>query len=820
MRRPSKIPESYNNERRNILKFGALSCAALAAGGGGLGLSHLFRPAPAAAADVPKLPDDPFILTTCVNNCGNTCVLKAFVRGDKIVRVETDHSVEDDWENGVFQPRPCPRGRSMRRHMYSADRLKTPLRRTGKRGEGKFEPISWDEALDIVADKLKYCIENYGNASVYSHYASGVITGPMTRRENFWRLMNCLGGFSIGYSDYSSAQNQAALRSFYGKPGYSGNPITDIANTKLAVFFGANFSETRSGGGGLQYEILEAKKKGATRVIVIDPRYTDTCVTVADEWIPIRPGTDAALAAALAHVLISEEMIDKDFLASHCIGFDAATMPEGAPQNASYSDYILGTGYDGVPKTPAWAAPITGIPAARITALAREIGQAKPCYIMQGWGIQRQAAGEMNVLSVAVLAAMTGNMGVRGGNNGDYDSYFQSKTPKLPIGKNGVAAKFPVFLWLRAVEDGKGLTAAQDGVIGADSFPADIKFIWNYAGNTLINQHSDINNTIRVLSDETKCEMIVVMDTHMTASARWADIVLPSCMYPEQTDIQGPSYAMNTDWVLLTGAVKPFFESRPVYDVCVDLARRLGVEEQFTEGRDREGWIEFLYQDFTRKQFPELPETVAEARKMGVHYRAKSRLLPVPFEDFRKDPVANPLKTPSGKVEIFSMALHALAARRTLDAGALGEVIPPVPQYVPTWEGYEDHKTREKYPLQIFGNHYKGRTHSHYANVDWLKEVLPQTLWINPLDAQARGIRHNDLVRVFNDRGEVRVRAKVTPRIIPGVLCLPQGAWYTPDSPGGKIDVGGCINTLTAYRPTPIARANPQHTNLVQVALA
>ena len=165
------------------------------------------------------MPDEQFMYSSWFKICGNTCVLKAYVRDDKVVRIESDHDGKEDWENGIFQIRACPRGLSMRRHMYSPDRLKTPLKRVGKRGEGKFEPISWDEALDTVAEKLRYCIDNYGNASVYSHYASGVITGPMTRRENFWRLMNCLGGFALGTSDYSSAQNQAALRYFYGRPG-------------------------------------------------------------------------------------------------------------------------------------------------------------------------------------------------------------------------------------------------------------------------------------------------------------------------------------------------------------------------------------------------------------------------------------------------------------------------------------------------------------------------------------------------------------------------------------------------------------------------
>ncbi|MDR2826354.1 MAG: molybdopterin-dependent oxidoreductase [Deltaproteobacteria bacterium] len=808
---------ALGRDRRNVLKLGALSCAAVTASG--LGLGSLFRPAQAKAA-TPKVPDDPFIYAACINNCGSTCILKAFVRDDKIIRIETDNEVDDDWQNGIFQVRACPRGRSMRRHMYSADRLKTPLKRVGKRGEGKFAPISWDEALDTVAAKLKECIEKYGNASIYSNYASGVTTGPMTRREVFWRLMNCLGGFSLGTSDYSSAQNQAALRFMYGRPGYSGNPITDIAYTKLGVFFGANFSETRSSGGGLQYEILEAKKKNNTRIIVIDPRYTDTCVTVADEWIPIRPGTDAALASALAYVLIRENMIDRDFTADYCQGFDSAGMPEGAPENASYSDYILGTGYDKIAKTPEWAAPITGIPAANIYRLAREIGQAKPCYITQGWGLQRQAAGEMNAMSVAALAAITGNMGIRGGGNGDYDRYYQTGTPRFPAGDNAVKARFPVFLWLKAVEDGKNLTAVNDGVTGADKYPTDIKFIWNYAGNAIINQHSDITNTQKVLSDDSKCEMIVVMDTHMTSSARWADIILPSCVYPEQTDIQGPSYSMNTDWIVLTEAVKPFFESRNAYDVCVGLAKRLGVEEQFTEGRDREGWIDFLYQTVSRKAFPDLPPTVAEARKLGIHRRAKTRELPIPFEDFRANPTGKPLATPSGKVELFSTGLYKLSQSRPVDPKVKGEVIPPTPQYVATWEGFEDTETKKKYPLQLFGHHYKGRTHSHYAHVDWLLEIQPQTLWINPIDAGERGIQHGELVRVFNDRGEVRVRAKVTPRIIPGVLSLPQGAWYTPLSGNSGVDIGGCINTLTAYRPTPIARGNPQHTNLVQVSKA
>ncbi len=800
-----------HSTRRQFLKFGAITVAASSLGVGAKKL--LLRKAHAKAALAP-VPEN-FFYSACMNNCGSCCVLKCFTdENNQVIRIETESGIKDDWENGIFQVRACPRGRSYRRYMYTESRLKYPMKRVGKRGEGKFERITWEEALDTIADKLKYCIDNYGNNSIFSTYASGVGLGTILRRESFYRLMNLMGGFVLGASDYSSAQNQAALRAMYGIAGYSGNAITDIANTKLAVFFGANITETRMSGGGLQYEILEAKAKNNTRIIVIDPRFSETCVTVADEWIPIRPGTDAALASALAYVMIKENMVDMDFIRTYAIGFDSSQMPESAKPNTSYSDYILGTGYDKVAKTPEWASKITGIPAQRIVQLAREMGQAKPCYIAQGWGLQRQANGEMQTLAVAALATITGNVGLRGGNNGDLDAYFPITVPKLPTGPNPVKVTFPVYQWLNVVDNPKGMTAAKDGIIGADTYPTEIKFLWNYAGNGLINQHSEINNTKRVLGDESKCEMIVVMDSHHTASAQWADIVLPSCAYNESADIYGSSYGQDIEYYIFSGAAKPYHESKTIYEVCTELAKRFGIEEAFTEGRDHEAWLEYNYQNVCRQKMPSLPPTLAEARKQAIWHQAKSRDLPIKFKPFRDDPIANPLKTPSGKIELYSEFLQNLAEIRG-KGQYLGEEIYPVAQYIATWESYGDVETRKQFPLQMIGHHYKGRTHSMYGDCDWLKEVMPQNLWINPVDAKKRGIVHGEMVSVFNDRGEVHVPVKVTPRIMPGVVSLPQGAWYKPNSQG--VDMGACTNTLTAYRPTIISKANPQHTNLVEV---
>ena len=181
------------------------------------------------------------------------------------------------------------------------------------------------------------------------------------------------------------------------------------------------------------------------------------------------------------------------------------------------------------------------------------------------------------------------------------------------------------------------------------------------------------------------------------------------------------------------------------------------------------------------------------------------------YQAFRNDPQANPLTTPSGKIEIYSTQLAEIAANWELPDG---DVIHPLPVYSPGFEHHDD-PLRAKWPLQLTGFHYKARTHSTYGNVDVLKAACRQEMWINPLDAKQRGITSGDKVRIFNGRGEVHIEAKVTPRILPGVVALGEGAWYDPDGKG--IDKGGCINVLTTQRPSPLAKGNPSHSNLVQV---
>jgi anaerobic selenocysteine-containing dehydrogenase len=297
--------------------------------------------------------------------------------------------------------------------------------------------------------------------------------------------------------------------------------------------------------------------------------------------------------------------------------------------------------------------------------------------------------------------------------------------------------------------------------------------------------------------------------------------------------------------ILRQQAIEPLGECRTLFDMCAAIARRMGVEQEFTEGRSHDEWVEYMYRQ-CRKIRPDLPESFEEAFHTGLFKWSRGDQPKIGLQAFHEDPDRSPLSTPSGKIEIFSRRLWDLARSWELPEG---DVISALPEYHQTWGMPEqagigdtpalpicpagmsrqsilaagtflrrplgERSVPDQSLLQLIGHHHKQRTHSSYGNNPWLKEVAPHSLWINPLDAESRGITHGDRVRVFNEIGQTEVPAKVTPRIMPGVLSLPQGAWYTPDEKG--LDKNGSINVLTSQRPSPLAKGNPQHTNLVQV---
>ena len=789
--------------RRSFVKTTGALGALAAAGGAATATGSLFGVGAAHAdADAP----DEVVWGHCAINCPSRCPLKFHVKDDEIVWVEADTSSDAAFEDR--QARACLRGRSYRRWMNSPDRLIYPLKRVGARGEGKFERISWEEAIDTIAGELTRVIESYGNDAVYIDYATGV--EGVTTGQPFQRLLNLCGGYLDYYGSYSAAQLAYMQATVFGASG-GGSALKTAEDAELVLVFGSSPIETRQGGLHTHYDYVALREKTKGKIIVIDPRFNDSLSGHSDQWLPINPGTDAALVAAIAYELIAADRIDVDFLHTYCSGFDEESMPEAARgKHLSYKDYVLGEGYDKVEKSPEWAAPITGIDADAIRALAAEIAEASPLFVTQGWGPQRRSNGEWNFWSICLLPLLVGQAGKPGTNNGNRESRFIIPLTDFPSGENPVEASISCFLFTDAIDHGTEMTKTKDGVRGADRLSNNIKFLINYAGNCLTNQHSDINKAHDILADESKCEFILAVDTVMCDSAKYADILLPDLFRSEQVSLA--STGSNTAYIVTAQpCTSPKFERKTAYEMCEMLAEKLGVRDEFTEGKTQAEWIEELY-EADREEDPELP-SYAELVEMGVYKRERPGN--IALDKFVADPVENALATPSGKIEIFSQKIAKAMEEWEF---AEDETVYPVPAYVPEWHGVET--TTDEFPLALSGFHYRGRVHSSWGSIELLKEANPQELWINPVDAESRGIKQGDRVSVKNEFGETQLLAKVTPRIVPGTVAMAQGAWHDADMQGDRIDRGGCINTLTTQRPSPLAKGNPQHSNICNVSKA
>ena len=864
----------------------------------------------------------------CAIDCPGRCPLELHLCDGELARVSANKAAP-----------ACHRGLSMRAWANSPDRLMWPLRRVGPRGSAQFERVTWDEALDEISDQLARIRREHGNESIYLAYTTGQ---SCTTADPFERLMNCFGGFLDHYNNYSNPQINAMVRSTYG-PGAlypGGSELDAAADARLVLVFGASPAETGTGRAtwhGAWDRVVEQVGERGGRIVMVDPRRNGSIPkrkgsdqqTVS--WLPINPGTDGALAAALLHELaFTHNALDWDFLRERCIGFTDETLPEHRRGlGLSVMDYLRGTGYDHMAKTPPWAAAITGIPANDIRELASQLATARPAFIMQGWGPQRRSNGEMTSGMIMMLAAALGQVGLPGTNNGMNIAWGGGFLTRVSVGRNAVPFRIPAYRFLDAIENGEAL-GAREGVRGlpeascgnaegpgstqeapaendaargfalaakaslektshsnratysvqhqngAAHLPCSIKAIICHGGNCLTNQHGDVNRAHRVLGDPSKCELILNIDVEFTDSARYADIVLPDLFRMEQES------AMDADgWgrriAASTGELGARFERRGAWEVCVELAKRWGIEDAFTEGRTEGEWIRLLYEG-DRERSTGLP-TFDRLLEEGLAWRTDCAEPFVALADWRSDPDAHPLDTPSGKIELFSeqLAVAAEALRGTPDEGA----ITPIPTYVPEWGPAEfaverpatdgaqkpDAELREDghgcessaflpaggqeyesdaglpiggrksesntepacdQPLRVFGFHSVARIHSSWGNVPAVSRRVPQVISINPADADARGIATGDLVEASNRFGTLRLPAHVTEDVIAGTIVMPQGAWWqaeghsmqnTPGAANARtadaaepIDVGGCINTLTTSRPSPLAFGNPQHT--------
>lgn len=742
------------------------------------------------------------IPTTGRNNCGGRCIIYAHVRDGIIEKLSTETTGTPE------HPVPlcaCARGLNYHKTFLGEDRLRWPMKRTGERGEGKFSRISWEEALDILTSEYIRIRDTYGPGSRYVNDGCG-ISAVMRGDRIMRRLLALDGGYLGSYNSYSSACIRNATDITYGTSETGTHP-SDWLNSQLIILWGHNPAETRFDSSSMFY--LKKAKAAGIPVIVIDPRKNDTVLALDAQWIPIRPATDSALADAMAYFIIKEGLQDQGFLDTCCLGFDAAHMPEGVDPSLNCLSYLMGEN-DGIPKTPEWGETITGIPADTIRELAIRYATTKPAAIIQGYGAQRNAYGEQSARGVILLTCLTGNVGISGGSAAGSGDCSTHKLPKFPVPDNPYNRELPVFLWTDAIDHGKemneydGIRTCDQGIFDDPkdiALDSNIKMIFNLASNTLINQHGDINRTAKLLKDTSKCEFIVCSDLFMTASAKFADLLLPGISMFEEENITKP-WKFTEFLGFNNKVIEPLYECKTEYEWIRELAKGIGLEEEFTEGRDYSQWMSYIYEDL-RTSEPELPE-YDEFREKGI-YKFEEGHYPISFEKEVKDPKHYPFPTPSGKIELFSTKLWK---------NPMKDFMPPIPRYVAPPEGPQDPLTK-RFPLQLSGWHSKCRTHTVHDNNLNLRKLDPQKLWIHPEDAAARSINDGDMVLVYNDRGQVKIPAKITDRVAKGVTTLSQGTWYTPDENG--VDTRGSINVLTSQRPTPFARGNGQHTNLVEV---
>ena len=728
--------------------------------------------------------DVKIIRTTSTFDCGGRCPLKLHVKDNRIMRIEGDDIAEPE------QLRTCLRCRALRQYVHHPQRLLYPQKRVGERGEGKFERISWDEALETLAGQLIRVKETYGSEGIFLATGGGYLAGLHNGGFAAQRLMNQFGGCVTHYGNISSEGAVWASLTQYGSV-MVGHSREDMLNSKLIILWGWDPARMISGTNTM-YHVIKARENGA-RVIAIDPRYHDTAATVADAWIPIRPGTDTAMMVAMAHVMIAEKLQDQPFLDKYSVGFD------------KFKDYVLGQ-EDGTEKTPQWAAEICGVDADTIIRLAREYAGTKPAALMDCQGPARSAMGEQYNRCAATLSAMTGNVGRAGGSAcGGLMGIpvgHMFRMSAIPPGKNpfemeGPNVKGTLDIRKRVIKR-IHINNIFDAILKGKQagYPADIKLMWSMCNNYL-NQTGNSNKAARALQ---KLEFFCAQELFMTAQARYADLLLPVTSAVERSDLTRP-WPSGPYFTFMNRALEPLGECKSDLDIVSELAQRLGIEGFNPHSEDE--WLK-MFVDLN----PEYQEHIKDFdkfKKDGIH-RVELDAPIIAFKEQIDDIEKNPFPTPYGKIEIFSHRVSDLNKPDT----------PPIPKYLPTPEDRSD-PLIEKFPLQLLTPHPKNRVHSELYMVPWLREVEEHRAWVNSADADIRGIKDGDEIFVFNDRGKVAIKAWVTERIIPGVICIFEGAWYNPDKDG--IDRGACANTLTkdAYSGGGAAVLN---TSLVEVEKA
>lgn len=720
------------------------------------------------------------VLTSCSHDCGGRCVLKAHVAGGRIVRIETD-------DGGEPQLRACLRGRAYRQRVYAPDRLKYPMKRVGPRGEGRFQRISWDEALDTVAAELGRVKNTHGNASILLLASGGnqsVLHGPASVGE----VLTPFGGYTRTWGYPSFEGTSFASMATYGTL-MTGSSRKELLNSGMIILWGWNPAES-IWDTNTTLALMEAKETGI-RIVSVDPRFTDSAVALAAEWVPIRPGTDPAMLIAMAHVIIRDGLHDQGFIDTYTLGFE------------KFQSYVMGW-EDGVAKTPGWAEEITGVPGSAIERLAVEYATTKPAALMPGWAPARGVQGEQFARAANTVIAMTGNVGRSGGYAGGFMRAYQSRLVGMPRGERnpverGAPPRPDSLHKLRGAGSATSarihFTKVYDAILRgkAGGYPCHPRLAYVICMNPLCSM-PDVNLGIEAFKN---LEFIVVHEQRMTPTARFADILLPVNTFMEREDIVTP-WLGSPYYLYMNRAIDSMDESKSDREICAELGARLGVDGPAGVHKDEELLRMVTAGTGDIPSFDEFREKAVVKIEEDPPF--------VAFKQQIDDPDNNPFPTLSGKIEIFCDHLAEMDNPR----------IPPIAKYLPSPESPDDPLV-ERYPLQLVTSHYKRATHSSLEGIPWLEELEPRMVSVSTQDAVERGILDGDRVLVFNDRGTVLMRARVTERIMPGVVDIAEGGWFDLGEDG--VDRGGCANTLTSCEHSP-GGAWATNTTLVEVRRA
>ncbi len=803
-------------------------------------------------------------------NLTNGGPVQVYVRDGRIIRVRPLVLTDSDavsWTIATADRKFTPLRKACvspftaveKARIYSDARIKYPLvredfdphgkRNPENRGKSGYKRIDWDNALDIVAGEMKRIRETYGPEAVMSRASSHHNWGNVGYRTSTWaRFFNMIGFTDILDNPDSWEGWHWGATHAYGFFWRLGMPeqydlLEDaLKNTDIVVHWGNDPDSTRGIYGGQESAVWRLWLRDlGKKQIFIDPFCNYTATILGDKWIAPRPGTDAAMAEAIAWVWLTEGTYDKDYVAARTVGFD------------DFKKHVLGDNC-----TPERAAEICDVPAYTIKSLAREWATSRTMLAAGSRGGEsgacRQAYGTEWARLMVLLQAMQG-LGKPGVNiwgttmgspyNADFDfpgyssfgpnflNEFARNKAENPVMQRVYRLLIPEAIlnppisWLGQTFCGESL----EQQFIPYTYPApgcsEVKMFYRYGGSFL----GTMTGTSRWVKmyQSPKLEFVVNQDCWWCTETGLADIILPACTNFERYDIgewantggythHGSNACNHRVIVYQHKCIEPLYESKSDYKIFTELADRLGIKEKFTEGNTDEDWIEKVFnhsdlpryisfEDFKKKGYfiVPMPDNYAPTPGLRWFYEGRECDTPDHFNPKKDTEKGKELGTYSGKIEFVSQSL----LKHLPD----DEERPPLPRYISSWEGYNS-EAAKKYPLQLITPHPRYSFHTQYdSNVSWLGEVPGHRVlkdsyyWrpvrLNPSDADARGIKNGDIVKLYNDRGAVLCIADITERMRPGVVHSYYGSGkYDPLEPGNpsSIDRGGCVSILTPDR--------------------